>query len=251
MLLGNEIEFLDVWFGSSIAGTVSVPLNTALRGDVLKHQLELAAPVVAVVDAELLDEIGTTVAGIASISELVVVGKPSGSPSTVPYERWLSETGMPAPAAAAPWDLTSIMFTSGTTGPSKGVMYAHNTGLSMVDSVQWVLDYGVDDVSYTCLPLFHANVLFVSMLPALRVGGSVVIAPRFRCRGSSSTSDASTPRSPASWARWRRCCGVSLPIHVTVRTACGGRCAPRTPRTSKDFIGASEWRPVSATGSPT
>src|SRR3546814_8823411 len=72
-----------------------------------------------------------------------------------------------------------LMYTSGTTGPSKGVVAPHSQGLSVGDQVATGYGYTADDVLYTCLPLFHGNALWYSMMPALLCGATLVVSRRF------------------------------------------------------------------------
>jgi crotonobetaine/carnitine-CoA ligase len=79
-------------------------------------------------------------------------------------------------------DVQLIMYTSGTTGPSKGVLCTHSQeqtgGLFMAQQ----MGYGESDVLYTCLPLFHANALRVTVNAALWAGATVALARRFSAR---------------------------------------------------------------------
>jgi carnitine-CoA ligase len=72
-----------------------------------------------------------------------------------------------------------IMYTSGTTGPSKGIMYSHGMALEFADFGKWLFGFDRDDVMFNCLPLFHGNALLLTMLGALRTGGKAVFAESF------------------------------------------------------------------------
>ena len=73
-----------------------------------------------------------------------------------------------------------ILYTSGTTGLSKGIMYSNEMAVAFSDSTQWMLGYDGDDIGFNCLPLFHGNSLLCSLLPALRAGALAVFGPGFR-----------------------------------------------------------------------
>ena len=64
-------------------------------------------------------------------------------------------------------DLAFISYTSGTTGHSKGIMYSNEMAISFGESNDWLLGYTRTDVAFTCLPLFHGNAVFCSLLPGL------------------------------------------------------------------------------------
>lgn len=180
LLVENRPEFLSLWFGCALAGVVSVPLNTALRGDILTYMLGQTEPRLVVVEGAALQELRRALPeGLDPL--LVTVG--DGTTSAIAYEAFVGsarpedhrEPAIPATGA----DLLSIMYTSGTTGPSKGVMYSHRMGIALAESSRAVLGHGPDDIAFTCLPIFHANALYTSFMASLLGGGSTVVAPRF------------------------------------------------------------------------
>ncbi len=76
-------------------------------------------------------------------------------------------------------DLHLIMYTSGTTGPSKGVMSPHSQGHAVGYYVARHYGYLPDDVLYSCLPLFHANALWYSAYAALWADAALALASWF------------------------------------------------------------------------
>ncbi len=72
-----------------------------------------------------------------------------------------------------------IMFTSGTTGPSKGSLMPHNYALHMGEVVGEAVEYSERDCLYNALPLFHGNAQVLSTMPALMSGARMVLAERF------------------------------------------------------------------------
>jgi len=77
-------------------------------------------------------------------------------------------------------DLAAIMYTSGTTGPSKGVMMPHAQCYFFSDQDVNLLRLTSDDIYYTCNPFFHANAQILTIYPCLIVGAKVVVYPSFR-----------------------------------------------------------------------
>ena len=76
-------------------------------------------------------------------------------------------------------DLQSVMYTSGTTGPSKGVMLPNGHFFSSTMTFMRALGITRDDILFTPLPLFHGLASRLGVLPALMVGAQVVIAEKF------------------------------------------------------------------------
>jgi len=186
LMLGNRLEFLTTYLGIAWLGAVSVPLNTALRGDVLTYMLGNVGPCALVIEDGLLAEnAGAIAASRAVTSTWVVSGGTGANPDQLlqdvrPYDDLMFGSHPPATAyPSAPSDLLSILFTSGTTGPSKGVMWSHRTALAFATNSTWVMGYSSEDVIYTCLPLFHINALFTAFLPGVVERAPVVVSARF------------------------------------------------------------------------
>jgi crotonobetaine/carnitine-CoA ligase len=175
LMIGNRIDFLTWWLGTAIAGLVSVPLNTAMRGSVLHHMLTLSGPSLMVAEPEFLSDVVSVTATMDSPPRVLTVGE-----TTVAFLDGAGEAVVvPARASA----FASIMFTSGTTGPSKGVMWTHRMAMGKAESAMAVMGHTAEDVLFTCLPLFHANGLCTSFLPTLIVRARLVVAPRFSASG--------------------------------------------------------------------
>ena len=178
LFISNKVEFLSGWLGISAAGAVAVPLNTAMRGDVLAYMLNLTEPRVLIGEAEFAPQIEEVTSDASYLETYVWLGEAPVARG-VRYADFMEGSVPVEPAGGEPWDLVGIFFTSGTTGPSKGVMWSHNMAIYMSESASFIMDYRPDDVLLTCLPLFHANALFVSFFAAVVHRCRVVVAPRF------------------------------------------------------------------------
>lgn len=180
LMIGNRAEFLAWWFGTAMAGLVSVPLNTAMRGDVLRHMLALSAPAVLVAEPDYFADAAEAAAGVECPPRVLRL---SGQHAVDSTGGFLAGAGGAVIHQARPSAFASIMFTSGTTGPSKGVMWTHRMGMGKAESAVAVMGYDASDVLFTCLPLFHANGLGTSFLAALITRARLVVAPRFSASG--------------------------------------------------------------------
>jgi carnitine-CoA ligase len=141
----NRPEVLELWLGCAWLGAIFVPVNPALKGAQLEHVLADADPKLVVRE----DEIGRL---------------PACEP-VPPYD-------------ARPDDAAAILYTSGTTGPSKGVVCPQEQWYWWALLTGEVLGIGPNDVLYTNLPLFHTNALN-TFCQALLCGATYALGPRF------------------------------------------------------------------------
>ena len=180
LMCENRIELLDLILGATWMGAIAVPLNTALRGEQLAHQLRNSGARVLAMDTALVE----ILAHAEGIDELEQVWALDGVPAEIPANLGATVGELPpaADAVAAgdvgPGDTGAILYTSGTTGPSKGVCCPHAQFYWWGVLVGEMLEIGEDDVLYTVLPLFHTNALN-AFVQALVAGATYELGPRF------------------------------------------------------------------------
>jgi len=188
-LLGNRAESIGLLFATVKLGAVWVPVNTGLRGAFLQHQLHNAEPRVVVLEDRLAANLREVVAGPVAPEALVIVGDATTStPPCLAAARRLMFPELRAlrapadfePVTPAPGDVAMIMYTSGTTGPSKGVLIPHGhsylAGLGLAEATFLT----AADRYFVCMPLFHANALLMQFVGCLIAGAEAVVAERFR-----------------------------------------------------------------------
>jgi crotonobetaine/carnitine-CoA ligase len=182
IMVSNRVEFLIAWFGCAYAGLVSVPVNTAMRGQLLAHVLTSTQPAVIVVEADFAEALMLALSTVGAEPTLVVVGGTTAvSNACLAFEDLLGHEEVQMPEVT-PGVAHAVFFTSGTTGPAKGVTYSHARTVQLArNSNQW-LDMRREDTAHTCLPLFHINALLNTFLNSVRVGCHCVIARRFSAR---------------------------------------------------------------------
>jgi len=147
------------------AGLVYVPLNTAYTAAELEYFLGNAEPAVVVCRPE--DE--SEVQGLMQSGRLVTLGtKGDGSlMDDIPTQGIAVEP-------RAPSDLAAILYTSGTTGRSKGAMLTHANLLSNALTLKELWGWREDDVLVHLLPIYHVHGLFVALHGALLAGATVL-----------------------------------------------------------------------------
>lgn len=181
-LIENSAEAMYAWWGAVRAGAVAVPVNTAYKGEYLRHQLADSGARILVVEADLAERAERIADQVASLEHVVVLGEdPVVIPGVVNHT-WadlLSADAIAPDVAVRPSDLATFIYTGGTTGPSKGCMLSHNYHEALARQIGICWGRTADDVVWTPLPLFHFNAIVTAVLGPLVYGGRAAIYRRF------------------------------------------------------------------------
>jgi crotonobetaine/carnitine-CoA ligase len=169
----NRIDTLELLFGCSWIGAQLVPINPATPAEQLSYFVEYIEPSI------IFMEQGYDSQGVSTeITVLELVSIDLVNTSSPTQTLWQGEKTTLPPAPVTPESPLTILLTSGTTGISKGVVCPHGQFLTWGESVGSMLDLGPNDISYTCLPLFHTNALNAAF-QCLIAGATFHIGPRF------------------------------------------------------------------------
>ncbi|WP_417519284.1 AMP-binding protein [Minwuia sp.] len=176
--LPNGKEAILTWFGLNMLGAVYVPVNTSYRGGLLEHVVALSDARLIVVHAQLMPRLADV--DRAALTDAIVIGGDATAMAGLtshPETALQPDEEAEADEPVAPWDNQYIIFTSGTTGPSKAVLSPYLQAYAMACESYHFLT-GEDRVLVN-LPLFHVGgTIFVYVM--LHHGGSVVIENSFR-----------------------------------------------------------------------
>ncbi|WP_261566010.1 AMP-binding protein [Frankia gtarii] len=181
-LLENSPEALIGWWAAQWAGAVAVPINTAYKGEYLRHQLRDSGASVLVVADDLADRLESVVAGLEDLRHVVVTGprrRTFGGLNGHLLADLLAGSALPAPVERHPSDLATFVYTGGTTGLSKGCMLSHNYHEALARQIGYSWGRTERDVLWTPLPMFHYNALVTAVVGALVYGGRAAIYRRF------------------------------------------------------------------------
>lgn len=186
----NGPGFVDAWLGAARTGAVYVPINTDYKGDILRYQLGKADVSHMVIDPAFLDRLNAVAADLPRLRHVILTGPMDETPRALSNGISITTLAdvMRAPdhdpgVEILPSDPLAISFTSGTTGPSKGVLASHAHVITFARD--WIIstDYVEGQSIYTCMPLFHAVASWLGVVPALINGGRIAIVPRFSASG--------------------------------------------------------------------
>jgi malonyl-CoA/methylmalonyl-CoA synthetase len=178
----KSVGALALYFGCLRAGAVFVPLNTAYTDAELRYFIADAAPSLIVCEPGR----ATTVAAVAgaalagatvAVSTLDAAGGGSWAEAVACTVTVASASDRIEPRAGT--DLAAIVYTSGTTGRSKGAMISHGNLAANADALISAWQLRDDDVLLHVLPTYHVHGLFVSLHSTLLAGAAVVLLPKF------------------------------------------------------------------------
>ena len=179
-LVENSSEAMLAWWGIVRGGGVAVPINTAYKGDYLRHQLTDSGSTVLIVEESLFDR-AERVAAESGIVHLIVIGA-RAEVAGVTVHTWdelLAADDREPSVAIRPSDLATFIYTGGTTGPSKGCMLSHHYHGALSRQIGICWRRTAEDVVWTPLPMFHFNAIVTAVLGPLIYGGRAAIYRRF------------------------------------------------------------------------
>lgn len=187
LLLDNCPELVLSIFSISKIGAVWVPINTAARGKLLRYYLDLADIEVMVIHSDYAQNLRQVLEHLPKLRTVFVVG------DHAQVQKSLGDAVgvhlLPGPDAATREkppvsggqfsDLSCLLFTSGTTGPSKAVMMAQGTVHFYAAHNAHYRDVREDDIEYVCMPMFHANALLNSVMSSFMARATIAMTDRY------------------------------------------------------------------------
>lgn len=195
LLMGNRPEFLWAHLGAVFMGAASVPVNISQRGPTLEHILRDSGATAVIFAEELREPLNAVRDDLPGLRHTVVVSPLDGAAGTGhgasangangasgadwDFGRLMSaEDREPPVELAEPAGSVGMMYTSGTTGPPKGVVAARYDTTPLLSLLR---ASGVQpgETMYTPLPLFHGNALLVSAIGSMILDARLALAPRF------------------------------------------------------------------------
>jgi carnitine-CoA ligase len=183
LMCGNRIEFLEAFLGCGWIGAIAVPVNIASMAPQLEYFLADSGASLLMIEAQFLPRLAQVDLSRCALRAVWVIGDASDvSALRVPCLPWSSRRERIEAQAVQPGEPLAILYTSGTTGPAKGVVCPHAQYHWWGVYSARVLGVNADDVLCTTLPLFHINALN-TFAQALLAGARVAYEARFSASG--------------------------------------------------------------------
>ena len=186
LMCANRIEFLETFLACAWLGAVSVPINTAAMGPQIGYFLANSGARLLVIESKFVARLAQADLSRTALQSIWVVGEDASAGASslggVPSRPFPPAGESVDAATVSPGDPLAILYTSGTTGPAKGVICSHAQYHWWGVNSARVLGVGGEDVLCTTLPLFHINALNTFAQAAL-AGCRVVFEPRFSASG--------------------------------------------------------------------
>lgn len=176
--VGKSVEAVILYLACLRAGLVYLPLNTAYKAAEIEYFVGDASPAIVICDPTSLAEI-SEISKNAGVLEVLTLD-PEGQGALTDEAARCSEKFHTILRAAD--DLAAILYTSGTTGRSKGAMLTHDNLASNAKSLHKAWHFEQEDVLLHALPIFHVHGLFVALHCALLNGSKTIFLTKFDAR---------------------------------------------------------------------
>lgn len=186
-MLDNNIDAVVCWLAANKLRAVSVPINTALRGEFLRHQIADSGAGVVIAERDYAPRIAAVAAELPDM-RILLHRSPLQEELNLPVQvaplfDHRGDATTPFDIQPDPADLAMLIYTSGTTGPSKGCMIPYNYMCNLARLQLRAGPAGENDVTLTPLPLFHLNAVCVGVVATILTGSRLAVAPRFSVSG--------------------------------------------------------------------
>lgn len=194
IMMESRPENIFLHFALAMIGAVAVPINTAARGDLLAYYVKQSDSVTLLIEETFTERFGLVIEQCEMLRTVVLFRTENSARPKDVFAKELGHTQLIAwhqfdDAALETElidckynDILHILYSSGTTGTSKGSMVSNATALMAAAKYVELNGYNHTDVMYTCLPMFHGNAWNCTILPALIADAAVALSRRFSAR---------------------------------------------------------------------
>jgi crotonobetaine/carnitine-CoA ligase len=185
LMLGNNHHAIHAWLAVNLLNAVDVSINTAYKGQSLEHAINVTNGTTVVTTSEFVGTLLRTATNTPSLRRIIVLDRlpeemnSSHTDVSLLDVNDMEQETLVQPAPTNPWDIGSVIFTSGTSGPAKGVLMPHAqiTLLASLAARKTALQEG--DIFFSFYPMYHMAGKFMSVLASFSVGAKLVLDSGF------------------------------------------------------------------------
>ncbi|MEP6767107.1 MAG: acyl-CoA synthetase [Acidobacteriota bacterium] len=171
-------ETIIAMLGHYRLGAIHVPINTRYRGEEAGHILEDSGAGTVIVRARSESE--TVLRGLPGKRRVITIGAEPGSESlSLSFESLLASAELPGEPSCEDGDVALLVYTSGTTGKSKGAALSYGALVANMESLTRLWRFTEADRLVLTLPLFHVHGLCIGVHGALVAGAAILLFERF------------------------------------------------------------------------
>jgi crotonobetaine/carnitine-CoA ligase len=181
LLMDTCVEAIEIWFAVNKLGAIFVPVNAAYKGEYLRHQYGDAGVEVVFVEPHYLDRIELIADDLPDLRVVIQRGDEMPESKVLDVRRYTDVLGENTKFVDENKfsDISMLIYTGGTTGPSKGCIVSHNFVCNLARQSVENGNRTSEDVNWSPLPLFHLNALASTVLASAMVGARASLYPRF------------------------------------------------------------------------
>ena len=185
ILAENSTEYLATTYALKKIDVVEVSINRAMQGAPLARMIDQTHAGVLLTTGQHLDALHRIREQLGHVHTLILIDGAAEARrlfpelTIIPFDQLLSDNDSHLCSSALDTDTATILFTSGTTGVSKGCLLSHRYAVRTAENMIGPFRLSADDCSYSPYPLSHIGPAYYDVLPMMMVGGRVVMRRGF------------------------------------------------------------------------
>ena len=185
IVLENSVEYLATTYALKKINAIEVSVNRAMRGAPLARMIDQTHAPVLFTSEEHLDALNHVRDAIPHVKTLVMLDGLDEARRLFPalevigFDALLADRDDHVVSSAKDTDTATILFTSGTTGVSKGCLLSHRYAVRTAENMIEPFRITAEDCIYSPYPLSHIGAAYYDVLPTMMTGGRVILRQRF------------------------------------------------------------------------
>jgi len=185
IMLENSPSYLATTYALKKTGPIEVSINRTFRGPSLARTINLTETPVLITSAAHFDAIAMIASELLNLTTLIVINGEEKAHQLfpnfeiIPFESLVSDNENHISNDASDLSTAAIMFTSGTTGVSKGCVLSHRYAIRTAENLIAPFRITGDDIVYSPYPLSHIGPAYYDILPIMMQGGQVILRDGF------------------------------------------------------------------------